>query len=89
LQGFVRYRYRFAYNRHAQKLHPIRACYLALLLVHHQFQSLLDKSTDAVHHPFRRLRRLHEDVAVISKPAKLKAAPLQLFIQLVQDDVAE
>ena len=85
----MRYRYRFAYNRHTQKLDPIRARYLALLLVHHQFQSLLDVSADAFHHPLSRLRRLHEDVAIVSKSTKLKAAPLQLFIQLVQDDVAE
>ena len=26
---------------------------------------------------------------VIGEPAKLKATPLQLFIQLVQDDIAE
>jgi hypothetical protein len=57
--------------------------------VHHQFQSLLDVSTDACHDPLGRLGRPHEDVAVVGEPAKFKTTPLQLLIQLVEDDVAE
>jgi len=83
LQGFVRYRHRSPYDRHAQKLDPIRARHWALLAVHHQCQSLLDIAADAAHHPFGRLRRAHEDVAVIGESAKFKAAPLQLFVQFV------
>lgn len=89
LQGLAGDREGLPDNGHPQKLDPIRARHLTLLLVYHQFQALLDVAADASHHSLSRAGRLHEDVAIIGEPAEVQAAPLQFLVEFVKDDVTE
>ena len=77
------------HNSHAQELHFLTTCHLTLILINHQSELLFNEVADIRHNSFRRLWRPHEDITIISKPAKLQPSAFQLFIKLVKYHVTQ
>ena len=63
--------------------------HLAFLLVDFEFESLFKKPGDSGHDPLTRPATLHQNDEVIGIAGEAVAAPFQLLVKLIQEDVAE
>lgn len=63
--------------------------HLAFLLVDFEFESLFKKPGDTGHDPLTRPATLHQNDEVIGIAGEAVAAPFQLLVKLIQEDVAE
>ena len=91
LDGFrchVNGRSRFA-ERESKKLEFLASHHSTLLLVHDQVKLVGKVPRDRRHDPLGTTLRLGEDREVIGVSHEVQAPPLELFVQIIQEDVGE
>ena len=88
-QGFVAPAYLRAPHREAQKVAVTHRRNLAFDRVDREFEGVFKVARDTFHHPLSGTLAFNQDEHVIGVPGKAVAPPMQLVVELIEQDIGQ